>query len=68
MRIMLNDRFHKGKAEFESNGDTATLMYISDIKPPLNSRYLLEGVNWKVVSIENSNYVSGVIKLGLEKV
>jgi hypothetical protein len=68
MRIQLNTRLFKGTAVYEDYGDTGLLVYQSTVIPPLNSKYDIEGKIWRVSSVTASDYVEGVIKIGLEKV
>lgn len=68
MRIKLNDRYHKGTAVFESDGDNATLTFMTKNKIPLNLKYELEDSAWQVTSVTASDYVDGVVTLGLEKI
>ena len=68
MRISLDNRLFKGTAVFEENGDRASLFYKSSIKPPVNSRYEINGSTWKVVNITDSDYVKDVINIELEKI
>ena len=68
MRIKLDDRYHKGTAVFEPNGDNATLTFMTKNKIPLNLRYELQDSTWQVTSVTASDYVDNVVTLGLEKI
>ena len=67
-KIELNDRLFKGPAVFEDEGNYATLTYKTNVLPPLNSKYEINGSTWKLISITPSEYVANIYMFRLEKI
>jgi hypothetical protein len=67
-RIQLNDRYHRGVAVFERDGDYATLTFQTTKNIPATLQYELEGERWRITYIKSSDYVEGVLTLGLERI
>ena len=65
IRFTLDDRYINSEVVFEESNGTARMSFIGTPKVPIGTKYLVNGLPWKVTQVKKSVYNPQVVNVDL---